>query len=118
MTEAIVKSLIATQRRTVLPRPLAYLIATYVIGLALFASVAPSPLYAGYMELWHFSSLTLTLIYAIYAFGVLATLVLAGRISDDVGRRPVLLLALGALMAATVLFVFADSVFWLFLARY
>jgi MFS family permease len=48
---------------------------------------------------------------------VLASLILAGRISDDVGRRPVLLVALGTLMGASVLFMVADSVVWLFVAR-
>jgi MFS family permease len=67
--------------------------------------------------LWHFSPLALTLIYATYAFGVLATLLLAGGVSDDVGRRPVLLVALGGLMASTVLFMLADSAAWLFVAR-
>jgi MFS family permease len=103
-------------RRTLPPR-IAYGVATLVIGLGLFASVTPSPLYHSYSVLWHFSPLTLTLVYATYAFGVLATLLLAGGVSDDVGRRPVLLAALGALMAATVLFIFADSVAWLFVAR-
>ena len=87
------------------------------IGLGLFASVTPSPLYGTYSALWHFSPLTLTLIYATYAFGVLASLLLAGGVSDDVGRRPVLLAALGALMASTVLFLLADSAAWLFVAR-
>ncbi len=41
--------------------------------------------------LWHFSPVTLTLIYATYAFGVLGALLLAGGVSDDVGRRPVAL---------------------------
>jgi len=67
--------------------------------------------------LWHFSPLTLTLIYATYAFGVLATLLLAGAVSDQVGRRPVLLVALGVLMVSTVLFMLADSAAWLFAAR-
>ena len=49
-----------------------------MIGLGLFASVTPTPLYGTYSVLWHFSPLTLTLIYATYAFGVLATLLLAG----------------------------------------
>jgi hypothetical protein len=31
-----------------------------VIGLGLFASVTPTPLYGTYSGLWHFSSLTLT----------------------------------------------------------
>jgi MFS family permease len=95
----------------------AYALAAAVIGLALFASGTPSPLYATYRELWGFSPLVLTLVYATYAFGVLASLLLAGRISDEVGRRPVLITALATLMGATVLFALADSVAWLFVAR-
>jgi MFS family permease len=110
-------SLLTVKRRRTLPTSVAYALAAAVIGLALFASVTPSPLYESYSELWHFSPLTLTLIYATYAFGVLATLLLAGGISDDVGRRPVLLVALGFLMASTVLFMLADSAAWLFFAR-
>jgi MFS family permease len=103
--------------RLTLPKRAAYWLAAAVIGLSLFASLTPSPLYRTYSELWHFSPLTLTLIYATYAFGVLATLLLAGRVSDDVGRRPVLLVSLGALMASTVLFMLASSAAWLFVAR-
>src|SRR5689334_16834106 len=103
--------------RWVLPRGAAYGVAAAVIGLGLFASVTPSPLYRTYSALWHFSPLTLTLVYATYAFGVLATLVLAGRVSDDVGRRPVLLASLAALIGSTVLFMVAESVAWLFVAR-
>ena len=72
----------------------AYALVTGVIGLALFASATPSPLYGTYRELWGFSPAVLTLVYATYAFGVLAALLLAGRVSDEVGRRPVLLVAL------------------------
>jgi MFS family permease len=106
-----------TAPRETLPNRLAYALAAAVIGLGLFASNTPSPLYHTYSALWHFSSLTLTLVFATYAFGVLATLLLAGRVSDEVGRRPVLLVALGVLMASTVLFMLADSVAWLFAAR-
>ena len=94
-----------------------YALAASVIGLGLFASLTPSPLYRTYSVLWHFSPLTLTLIYATYAFGVLASLLLAGRVSDDVGRRPVLLVALAGLMGSTLLFLLADSAAWLFVAR-
>jgi MFS family permease len=103
-------------RRTLSPR-LAYAVAASVIGLALFASVTPSPLYGTYSQLWGFSPAVLTLIYATYAFGVLATLIVAGRISDQVGRRPVLLAALGTLLVTTVLYMLAQSVVWLFVAR-
>src|SRR5437870_8607088 len=103
-------------RRTLSPR-IGYTVAALVVGLGLFASVTPSPLYRTYSVLWHFSPLTLTLIYATYAFGVLASLLLAGGVSDDVGRRPALLVALGALMASSVLFMVAGSAAWLFVAR-
>jgi hypothetical protein len=39
-------------------------VAALVVGLGLFASLTPSPLYRTYSVLWHFSPLTLTLIYA------------------------------------------------------
>src|SRR5919198_921213 len=108
---------ISKPARRTLPSPVAYALAAGVIGLGLFASLTPSPLYRTYSVLWHFSPLTLTLIYATYAFGVLATLLLAGSVSDDFGRRPVLLASLGGLFGSTVLFSLADSAAWLFVAR-
>src|SRR3954463_15040538 len=116
MTLEISKEVGSMSSRTLSPR-LAYGLVAAVIGLALFASGTPSPLYATYRELWGFSSVVLTLIYATYAFGVLASLILAGRVSDQWGRRPVLLVALGTLLATSVVFMFADSVAWLFVAR-
>jgi MFS family permease len=109
-------TLAPTSRRTLSP-PLAYGLVASVVGLALFASITPSPLYGTYRELWGFSPLVLTLVYATYAFGVLTTLILAGRLSDEVGRRPVLVVSLGTLMFTTVVFMAAGSVEWLFVAR-
>src|SRR6478752_5512681 len=106
----------AAPRRTLSPR-LAYALVAAVIGLALFASSTPSPLYATYRELWGFSPVVLTLVYATYAFGVLLALLLAGRVSDEWGRRPVLLVALGALVVTSIAFMLASSVAWLFVAR-
>jgi MFS family permease len=103
--------------RRPLSRRAAYLLAAATIGLALFASGTPSPLYGTYSELWGFDSIVLTLVYATYAFGVLLTLLLAGRLSDRVGRRPVLILSMATLAVATVPFMLADSVAWLFVAR-
>src|SRR3954470_15971881 len=104
------------RNRTLSPTA-AYGLVASVIGLALFASGTPSPLFGTYRALWGFSPAVLTLVYATYAFGVLAALLLAGRISDDVGRRPVLIVALTVLLATSILFMLADSVVWLFVAR-
>lgn len=108
--------ILETKGRTLSPHA-AYALVAAVIGLALFASATPSPLYDIYRDLWGFSQVVLTLVYAIYAFGVLAALLLAGRVSDEVGRRPVLLLSLGTLGVTSVLFMLADSVVWLFVTR-
>jgi MFS family permease len=108
---------VAAPERTTLSPRIAFGLVSAIIGLALFASGTPSPLYGTYRELWGFSPVVLTLVYATYAFGVLTALVLAGRISDEAGRRPVLIVALTVLMGATVLFMIADSVVWLFVAR-
>jgi MFS family permease len=105
------------RRRPTLSGRMAYALVASVIGLGLFASVTPSPLYHAYAVLWHFSPLMLTLIYATYAFGVLATLLVAGSVSDQVGRRPVLVVALAGLMASAVVYMLASSVAWLFVAR-
>lgn len=105
------------RRRRTLPNGVAYALAASVIGLGLFASITPSPLYHSYSVLWRFSPLTLTLVYATYMFGVLTSLLLVGRVSDDIGRRPVLLGSLAVLMLSTVVYMLASSVAWLFVAR-
>jgi MFS family permease len=102
---------------TRLPLPYAFAAVAAVIGLALFASATPSALYGVYEARWHFSTPVLTLVYGIYAIGVLASLLLVGGLSDQVGRRPVLLGSLAFLLAAMGLFLLARSVEWLFLAR-
>src|SRR3954453_844781 len=95
----------------------AFVLVAGIIGLALYASATPTPLYDIYQAEWHFSTLVLTLVYAIYPLGVLAALLTVGRISDVIGRRPVLVVALLGLIGTDVLFLAADSVGWLFAAR-
>jgi MFS family permease len=100
-----------------LPTTAAFVLVAFIIGLALYASATPTPLYGVYQAEWHFSTPVLTLVYAVYCFGVLAALLLAGRVSDEVGRRPVLAAALTGLILSAILFLLADSIAWLFAAR-
>ena len=88
-----------------------------VIFATLFASSLPTPLYRIYEERWNFSSVVLTLIYAVYALAALTALLLVGQISDDVGRRPVLIVGLVGLLGSAAIFAAADSVALLFVAR-
>ena len=57
----------------------------------LAASAAPTSLYAVYQARWGFSPITTTVVFGIYALSVLAALLTLGKLSDHVGRRPVLI---------------------------
>lgn len=81
------------------------------------ASAAPTPLYSTYASEWHFSAITTTVVFGIYAVAVLLALLVFGRLSDHIGRRPVLLGAIVVQMAATVAFLAADGVPGLIVAR-
>jgi MFS family permease len=88
-----------------------------ILGLLLFASSVPSPLYPVYQTEWDFSSLTLTSVFAVYAIALLGALLVVGSISDHIGRRPTLLAALVVEILAMLAFAVADDVGWLFAAR-
>ncbi|MGX7680649.1 MFS transporter [Jatrophihabitans sp. DSM 45814] len=102
-------------------RPLSRNHTFWLAGIALLvvmaASGAPSPLYVVYQQKMDFSSTVLTEIFAIYALALLTTLLTVGSLSDFVGRRPVLLAALALEVVSLALFLPADSVGWLLLAR-
>ena len=78
---------------------------------------APSPLYGVYARRDGFSSLTITLVYAAYAVGVILSLFFAGHLSDQHGRRPFLLIALGLDMISAIVFIVWPELPGLFLAR-
>ncbi|MFC5924199.1 MFS transporter [Micromonospora vulcania] len=93
-----------------------FLLASILVSF-LAASAAPTPLYGLYQERWHFSPITTTVVFAIYALAVLASLLTFGKLSDHVGRRPVLLVAVAVQMIAMVVFVLANGVPTLLAAR-
>ncbi|WP_150741580.1 MFS transporter [Pseudomonas fluorescens] len=83
----------------------------------LAASTAPTPLYHLYQDQLHFSAAMLTLIFAVYAFSLLAALLTVGSLSDHLGRKPVIFSAVLLNALAMLLFIYADSVAWLIGAR-
>jgi MFS family permease len=91
--------------------------AATVLMLMFMGATLPGPLYLIYRDELHFSQVTLTLIYAVYFASAVLTAFFLGRLSDQVGRRAAILFAIGVSLISTVLFVFADSIPLLFLAR-
>ncbi|MER7761643.1 MFS transporter [Streptomyces sp. NPDC097619] len=93
------------------------LLAGAVFVVCMAGTTLPTPLYLSYEEEFGFSQLTVTVVYAVYAFGVLAVLLLAGNVSDAVGRRPALLWGLGFAAASAGCFLAADALGWLYAGR-
>ncbi|AYG58054.1 MFS transporter [Rhizobium jaguaris] len=81
------------------------------------ASSAPTPLYRIYQQVFAFSPVLITLIFAVYAFALLISLLIVGSISDHLGRRPVIFTSLLLNMVAMALFLTADGPNWLIAAR-
>lgn len=57
------------------------------------------------------------MIYAIYVIGAVAAMFFLGRLSDQVGRRLVVLISLGAAALSAIIFLLARDTPWLFPAR-
>ncbi|WP_438484844.1 MFS transporter [Streptomyces sp. S186] len=87
------------------------------LAAVIFAAGAPSPLYVVYQAQWGFSAGTLTVVFAVFVFALLLALLTVGRLSDHIGRRPVVTAALLAEALSMVLFIAADKVGWLMAAR-
>ena len=90
-------------------RPAVFVLASVIVAL-LASSAAPTPLYAIYQARWHFTPITTTVVFGVYAIAVLAGLLTLGKLSDHVGRRPVLLTAIAVHAGSLVIFATATGV--------
>lgn len=81
-------------------------------------STLPTPLYALYQVRDGFSTTLITVIFAAYAVGVMVSLYLAGHVSDWLGRRRVILVAIVVELLAAVLFLVWPEVPGLLVARF
>ncbi len=92
-----------------------------VAGMYLVIQVGgtiPIPLWVVWQSKLGFETGTLALVFAIYTLGTLVSLLLIAPLSDRVGRRPVLILAVALAAVSTVLYLVADTVLLLFVARF
>ena len=93
-----------------------WLVAFAFLAVMAFSTV-PSPLYGLYRARDHFSVFMVTVIYAVYAIGVIGALLLAGHLSDWYGRRRLLLPALGVAIVSAIVFLASKSLASLLIAR-
>ncbi|MFF4692985.1 MFS transporter [Streptomyces sp. NPDC001307] len=88
----------------------AFCLQTSVVVFFLAGASAPTPLYATYQRQWHFSPITTTVIFGVYAVAILLALLVVGSLSDHIGRRPVIFCSIVVQAAAVVVFAGADGV--------
>ncbi len=82
----------------------------YVFTVVMMGTTLPTPLYPLYEERFGFGTAFTTQLFAIYALGVIAALVVFGRLSDGLGRRPVLSLGVVFSVASAILFLIGSDV--------
>ena len=88
-----------------------------MIAVTFMGSTLVTPLYVLYRQAFGFSAITLTLVYAAYVVGNLGSLILLGRLSDQIGRRRVALPALALAAVTALVFLFAAGTGWLYVGR-
>ena len=107
---------VSNGRRRLSP-PVAFAATAAILVLFAAAASAPTPLYVVYQKEWGFPTSTLTVVFAVYVFGLIGSLLVLGALSDHVGRRPVLAAAIALEAVAFVLFLVAGDVKVLMIAR-
>ncbi|MFC5679256.1 MFS transporter [Aeromicrobium endophyticum] len=95
----------------------AFVVVVLAFLVTMIGTTLPTPMYGVYQQRLGFSLTTITVVFAMYAFGVLAALLVFGRWSDALGRRPLLLAGLATSLASDVVFLLADATWVLLVAR-
>lgn len=103
------------------PRKLRGRQAAVVIATAFFVTMLgptlPTPLYPIYQDKFGFGGLMVASIFTTYVVGIAAALLLFGRLSDQIGRRALLLPGLVLAALSSSVFYFSDTVATLFFGR-
>jgi predicted MFS family arabinose efflux permease len=94
-----------------------FILTIIAIAAAMAASTASSPFYPQIQQALGLGVVEITLIFAVYPAGLLATLLVAGSLSDHLGRRTVTFIGLMLLAVSLALFAWGDSLGILLTAR-
>lgn len=88
-----------------------------MIGVLFAGSTIVTPLYIMYKQAFHFSQISLTLIYAVYVIGNLCALLLFGPLSDQIGRKPMASAGMALAIIGALVFLFAHGTASLYAGR-
>ena len=103
--------------RATVSRNTGFALVAYAFLVTMIGTTLPTPLYPLFEQRYSFGELMVTVIFAVYAFGVIAGLLVFGNLSDEIGRKPVLLNGLAFSAISAFLFVFAGSLAPIFMGR-
>jgi MFS family permease len=103
--------------RLTVGRTAGFALVAYAFFVTMVGTTLPTPLYPLFEERYSFGELMVTVIFAVYAFGVIAGLIAFGNLSDEIGRKPVLLIGLALSVVSAVLFLLAGSLAPIFAGR-
>jgi MFS family permease len=95
--------------RAVVSRNTSFVLVAYAFLVTMIGTTLPTPLYPLFEQRYSFGELMVTVIFAVYAFGVIAGLLVFGNLSDEIGRKPVLMIGLAFSALSALLFLFAGS---------
>jgi MFS family permease len=110
-------SSLATRPRSRRHHSIGFWVAAVAFLLNMGFSAVPTPLYVLYQQRDGISNLMVTVVYAVYAVGVIGSLFLGGHLSDWIGRRRVFVPALLANAVSAVVFIVDPSLAGLIVAR-
>ncbi len=94
-----------------------YPIAVAAIALLIAGVFMPTPLYQLYHREWGLTPSQISVVFAIYAASLIPSLLFLGGISDGIGRRKTLLIAIAIAALGALAFAFASGLWWLIAAR-
>src|ERR1700689_3767198 len=94
-----------------------YLLMAGLLLVMMLGGTLPVPLYVLYEKQMGFGPLGVTVVFAAYVLGTLFALVALGDLSDHVGRRKGLALAVVCAAVSTGLFLAAPDIWWLIVPR-
>ena len=94
-----------------------YALTAGVLLVMMLGGTLPVPLYVLWEKQMGFGPLGVTVVFAAYVVGTLAALLVLGDLSDHVGRRKVLAIAVACAAVSTALFLAATGIGLLIVAR-